>query len=311
MNCWILGAPNRRQQRTASTKLRPPPRYATGRPHRHRRFSAALAALALLALTACAAIEPLPARERVAVYDGQAVLVQMPPADRPVPAGGWPVMLFLHGLGERGTDIDRTRLRNTPPGAYPALGQLHDHTILVTPQMKPDWRAWDVDWVRASLDTALAGLPADRSRLMVTGLSVGGNATWDYLTRYPQEVAAAVGFAGAAPDSIVDPLVRPLTFRDDVALLTPEERSNAALATTPFLAVHCTDDAFIPYEQAARMIDALRSAGNMAADIVAVPDCAHASWPAYYLATATLTDAPAQTVYEWLLARAPAGDAEG
>ena len=169
-----------------------------------RRLRAVPAALAILALTACTATvdPPLPAGEIVVVHDGQPVLVQTPSADRPAPAQGWPVMLFLHGLGERGTNIDRTRLRNTPPGAYPDQPQLHDHVILVTPQMKPDWRAWDIDWARASLDTALAGLPADRSRLMVTGLSVGGSATWEFVSRYPQDVAAAVSFAGVAPESI-------------------------------------------------------------------------------------------------------------
>ena len=262
----------------------------------------------MLALTACTATvdPPLPAGEVVVIHDGQSVLVQMPSADLSAPPRGWPVMLFLHGLGERGTNIDRTRLRNTPPGAYPAQPQLHEHVILVTPQMKQGWRAWDIDWVRASLETALDGLPADRSQFMVTGLSVGGSATWEFVSRYPQEVAAAVSFAGVAPESIVDPLVRPLAFRDDVPLLTREERSNPALATTPFVAVHCTEDAFVPFDQAARMVDALRSVGNTAADIVAVADCAHASWPDYYLATATLTDDPAQTVYAWLLDRASA-----
>ena len=299
----ILGAHGRSRLPAAGTISNSP--TSCGHLRAHRRLAAIPAALAMLVLVGCTAIDPLQPREIVAVHDGQPVLVQMPPAGRPAPPGGWPVMLFLHGLGERGTNIDRTRLRNTPPGAYPVLRQLHDHAILVTPQMKPDWRVWDVDWVRAALDTALDGLPADRSRLVVTGLSVGGNATWAFVTRYPQEVAAAVSFAGVAPESIVDPLVRPLRFRDDVPLLTREQRSNPALATTPFLAVHCTDDAFIPYDQAERMIEALRSVGNTVADILAVPDCAHASWPNYYLATATLAAAPGQTVYAWLLDRAP------
>ena len=56
-----------------------------------------------------------------------------------------------------------------------------------------------------------------------------------------------------------------------------------------------------------RMIEALRSAGNTDAAILAVPDCAHASWPDYYLATATVTADPDQTVYTWLLDRAPVG----
>ena len=296
------GAHGRHRLHAAGTVSKPP-RFC-GRLFGYRRLAAVPVALTMLVLVGCTAIDPSQPREIVAVHDGQPVLVQMPPAGRSAPPGGWPVMLFLHGLGERGTNIDRTRLRNTPPGAYPVLRQLHERAILVTPQMKPEWRAWDVDWVRASLDTALDGLPADRSRLVVTGLSVGGNATWAFVTRYPQDVAAAVSFAGVAPESIVDPLVRPLRFRDDVPLLTREQRTNPALATTPFLAVHCTDDAFIPYAQAERMIEALRSVGNTVADIVAVPDCAHASWPSYYLATATLAPVPGQTVYAWLLDRA-------
>ena len=100
--------------------------------------------------------------------------------------------------------------------------------------------------------------------------------------------------------------MRPLAFHDDIPLLTREERSNPALATTPFIAVHCTEDAFVPFGQAERMVDALRSVGNTMADIVAVPDCAHASWPDYYLATTPLTDDPDRTVYAWLLDRASA-----
>ena len=262
-----------------------------------------LAVFALAALTGCATpAEPGPPREIVATYDGQPVLVQLPPADLAAPDGGWPVMLFLHGLGERGTEIDRVRHHNTPPGAYPNLPALHARVILVTPQMNPDWRQWDIDWVRAALDAVLDDQPADRTHLLVTGLSVGGNATWDFLTRYPEEVTAAASFAGVAPESIVDPLVRPLAFTDAVPLLTPAESANPALATTPFLDVHCVDDAHVPYDQAARMVDALQHIGHQTAAIVPVPDCLHGSWPDYYLATALLPGDPERSVYDWLLA---------
>src|SRR5436190_292915 len=117
-----------------------------------------------------------------------------------------PLILFLHGAGERGDD-NAAQLKNCMKQflkmqeKYPAF--------IVAPQC-PKGKKWnEVDWQAAShvtpekpsdpfasllplLDQLKKELPVDLKRLYVTGLSMGGYGTWDLITRLPDTFAAAV-----------------------------------------------------------------------------------------------------------------------
>ncbi|HID23219.1 MAG TPA: phospholipase, partial [Planctomycetaceae bacterium] len=82
----------------------------------------------------------------------------------------WPLLLFLHGAGERGTDLERVK-RHGPPKLI-AQGQSFPF-IVVSPQCEPDqW--WDPLKLTALLDEIVAHYKVDEDRVYVTGLSMGG-----------------------------------------------------------------------------------------------------------------------------------------
>jgi predicted peptidase len=104
----------------------------------------------------------------------------------------WPVILFLHGAGERGDDgyLQTTAGLGTAirrkPSAYPA--------IIVFPQVPTDstWIGLPGNVAIAALDKTLSEFSTDPDRVYLTGLSMGGNGTWNLAYRYPTRFAAIV-----------------------------------------------------------------------------------------------------------------------
>lgn len=119
----------------------------------------------------------------------------------------WPLVVFLHGAGERGDDVTKVALHGPPKQA--AAGKEFPF-ILVSPQCPADsW--WDVDTLQAMLDQVLEkhGENIDRDRIYVTGLSMGGGGSWEWISRDPNPFAAAAIVCGAAsrvPIRIKDPV---------------------------------------------------------------------------------------------------------
>jgi predicted peptidase len=157
----------------------------------------ALATLTLSqALVGCATIRPdMLAKgakaEEVVLKDGSTVqYMQYVPAG--YHGGKAPVLIFLHGSGEAGSDV--TRIMGPGPWAY-----ARDHAdfpfIILAPQQ---WRdeEWDPKKLKEWLDYAEAHIPADRHRLYLTGLSLGGGGAWDWGTSQPRRFAAIAPVSG-------------------------------------------------------------------------------------------------------------------
>lgn len=255
-------------------------------------------------LWALLASQTLMAREFIGVYDGQLYLIHSP-SDRKPPEGGWPILLFLHGYGERGHSLPKLRFSNTPAGVYDQIPDLHEQFVLITPQLPRGKRFWDPNWVRGLVKEALQYWDVNWSRLSVTGLSIGGTGVWDYVTTFPDEVHSAISFSGVARQSIVDPNSRPFEFDYEAPLLNDTQRQSEALANLPFVEFHCEEDVFVPFRAAARMIGALRRIGNRSAHIVPVPGCGHGAWVSYYSGQQNMPRRDGISVYEWLLTPEP------
>lgn len=118
------------------------------------------------------------------------------------PARKWPVILFLHGSGERGTDgVIQLRLGVGPyveahAKTFPAVVVFpqvpvtaEGHTTQATFQQADDI-------AMAALDHTLAEIRADSTRIYVTGLSMGAILTWQVLYSRPNFFAAAVPISG-------------------------------------------------------------------------------------------------------------------
>lgn len=239
-----------------------------------KRVLMAIAALASIAAAKAPSV-PLPPEgvqtPQPAPVGGYPYLVFVPKGYGTDTTQKWPLVIFLHGSGERGTDIDVVR-KNGPPKV------IAQHSgspfILVSPQLEigGDGSRWDT----AKLDALLADLRKryriDSTRIYLTGLSLGGYATWDWALKRPDLFAAIAPVAANSENQAADPCV---------------------LKDMPIWAFHGDqDDVVDPLQGFAivRAIDACK--GSVRPKMTIYPQTTHGSWePAY--------DDPA--LWRWLL----------
>lgn len=112
------------------------------------------------------------------------------------PERRWPVVLFLHGSGERGSD----GLKQSQVGIGGALRMMSERypAVVVMPQCATGQR-WDGDmaaFALAALDRTAAEFSGDPDRFYVTGLSMGGSGSWTLATAHPGKFAAVVSICG-------------------------------------------------------------------------------------------------------------------
>ena len=183
---------------------------------------------------------------------------------------GYPLLLFLHGIGERGNDLAKlkvygpTRICSNPENAakWPF--------ILVAPQC-PESHFWSAAQLRLLVEQICKSYPVDKSRVYVTGLSMGGFGTWSILASWPELVAAAAPICGGG-----DP------------------KSAQKMAKTPIWAFHGEKDPLVPCKMSEDMIAALKEAGNEDVKLTVYPNVGHDSWTKAY--------ADPQ-LYEWFLSK--------
>ena len=175
----------------------------------------------------------------------------------------WPLLLFLHGAGERGSDLQQVRRHG--PLAASAPDDLP--FVIVAPQCaEEEW--WLPDAVGALVDECREVYRIDESRMYATGISMGGTGVWDLAARRPGLFAAIAPVCGRAD---------PVRAR--------------ALRGVPVWAVHGAQDTVIPPEQSRTMVEAVRAAGGTAR-LTMLPDAGHDAWSSTY----TKSD-----IYDWLL----------
>ena len=110
----------------------------------------------------------------------------------------------MHGSGQRGSD-NLAQVTQTSSILYPLLERREEYPcVVIAPQCPADgW--WDAAQIMALLEHAKKEQPVDAARIYVTGLSMGGFATWELLAEYPDYFAAAAPICGGA-----DPEIAPL-----------------------------------------------------------------------------------------------------
>ncbi len=201
-----------------------------------------------------------------------------------------PVILFLHGSGERGNDNQA----QVPVGIGAYVRQHMDDfpAIVVFPQAPAD-SEWNqvADVVFAQLDAATREFGGDTDRTYLTGLSMGGFGTWDYALREPGRFAALVPVCGGLvierrPSMNVAAVAR----ADD-----PYAAAAARLKNVPSWIFHGAKDDLVPPEYSRRMHAALRDAGAKDAHYTEFPDANHNSWDPAYQHTPEL--------WQWLFAQ--------
>jgi predicted peptidase len=107
-------------------------------------------------------------------------------------AAKWPLVLFLHGSGERGDDIEKVKIHGPPK----LVSQGKEFPFMVVSPQCPTGSRWNADELASLVDELAGQYRVDRQRLYVTGLSMGGSGTWSLVSAYPDKFAAAMPLCG-------------------------------------------------------------------------------------------------------------------
>lgn len=175
----------------------------------------------------------------------------------------WPLMLFLHGAGERGDDVENVK-KHGPPKLIEADKEFP--CIVVSPQCpKRQW--WNAQELMLLIKDIEKHYRVDPKRIYVTGLSMGGYGTWALAAEYPDYFAAIMPICGGGdPDGV------------------------SKIADMPIWVFHGEADQTVTIEKSEEMVNALKAAGSEVI-FTRYPDAGHGSWTRTY-------DNP--KVYEWL-----------
>jgi predicted peptidase len=138
----------------------------------------------------------------------------------------YPVIVFLHGLGEQGSETDPNILRNkmSAHGPFKRVNQGRHFPALMFAPQSAGW--WDSAWIKSFMIWIENNYRIDKSRIYLTGPSMGGGGTWDYMRYDPTRLAAAIPVCGA-----------------DWANNSGAERS--ALKAVPHYSIHNIDDGIV------------------------------------------------------------------
>ncbi|GAB3103981.1 carboxylesterase family protein [Lysobacter terrae] len=244
----------------------------------------ALFATCLIALTgACATpiSEPVMGTfvERELVFQGTAHRYQVFVPSTSAAGRTPPVILFLHGTGERGSDGEKPVRVGLGPHV---LAHRADFPAIVVFPQAPDDRDWNGDTATmalAMLDRATDEFHGDRDRVYLTGLSMGGYGTWELALREPHRFAALVPICGALlppREERTTLFVTPLAGSAD-----PYGTLAKALHHIPMWIFHGAKDDLVPPDDDRRTYAALKAAGG---DVryTEFPDANHNAWDPTY-----------------------------
>ena len=185
----------------------------------------------------------------------------------------YPLVLFLHGAGERGDDNTKQLVHGTKDFAKEENRRKYPCFVLA-PQC-PTGKKWsEVDWsaethkqpeesislelTRELIAALQKQFRIDANRLYVTGLSMGGYGTWDMISRTPDFFAAAAPICGGADETQADRVTK-----------------------LPIWAFHGDKDTAVKPERSRRMIAAIEKAGGKP-KYTEYPGVGHDSWSRTY-----------------------------
>ncbi len=178
----------------------------------------------------------------------------------------WPLILFLHGAGERGDDLELVKKHGPPK----MVDQDPDFPfIVISPQCPKDsWWTQELNELTALLDEIESKYNVDKTRIYLTGLSMGGFGSWALAIKQPDRFAAVVPICGGG-----------------------EKFLAGRLKNVPIWAFHGAKDKAVPVQKSKEMVQAVNNAGGKA-KLTIYPEAEHDSWTQTY-------DNP--ELYDWLL----------
>ncbi|MEM9346346.1 MAG: prolyl oligopeptidase family serine peptidase [Planctomycetota bacterium] len=168
-----------------------------------------------------------------------------------------PLLLFLHGAGERGEDLEQVKKHGPPK----MVEQGHDFgTIVVSPQCpEGTWWTEHTGVLLALIDKVEKEHNVDKGRIYVTGLSMGGYGTFALTAKAPERFAAAVPICGGGT-------------RDQAKILSK----------LPMWVFHGDADKVIPVDESTRMVKAMNQINGEHAKLTIYEGVGHNSWDRAY-----------------------------
>ena len=181
------------------------------------------------------------------------------------PAGAkrWPLVMFLHGAGERGTNLAKVAVHGPPK----FLKDRPDFPFVVVSPQCPAGEVWSDETLLALLDDVLARHAVDAGRVYLTGLSMGGYGTWSLATRAPSRFAAVAPICGGG---------------ETIRVLLPAPGQGGALKTLGVWAFHGGKDTVVAPDESQRMVSAFKAAGCKDIQLTVYPEAGHDSWTETY-----------------------------
>jgi predicted peptidase len=187
------------------------------------------------------------------------------------PAGPrWPLIFFLHGAAERGSNL-RVVKRHGPPKFLDRRPEFP--FIVVSPQCPTDTR-WSLEVLEPLLADVITRYAVDPDRVYGTGLSMGGFGTWGLAIADPTRFAAIAPVCGGGAPALV-----------------------CAIRHLPVWAFHGAKDEVVPLQRSVEMVEALKACGGDVRFTV-YPEAKHDSWTATYANP---------ELYSWFLAHRRTG----
>jgi predicted peptidase len=204
-------------------------------------------------------------------------LLYLPQGHGDDPEKRWPLILFLHGMGERGDDLELVKKHGPPkmlagPGVADAIWSTE--FVVVSPQCPVDsfWPA-QTPALDALLEEILGGYAIDTKRVYLTGLSMGGYGTWHLAVEYPERFAAIAPICGGG------------------MFYAGMPGKVGALVDVPVWVFHGGRDRVVGVAESADLVYALQNVGGDVRFTV-YPDAEHDSWTRTYANP---------DLYEWFL----------
>ena len=176
----------------------------------------------------------------------------------------WPLVLFLHGAGERGDDLELVKVHGPPK----LIAEGKDFPFIVVSPQCPKERWWEPIELTALLDQIVKTQKVDEDRICVTGLSMGGFGSWRLAAYTPHRFAAIAPICGGG-----------------------ETYWTRRFPHLPVWVFHGAKDTGVPLERSQEMVDALKKAGGEP-KLTVYPEVGHDSWTETY-------NNP--KFYEWLM----------
>ena len=167
----------------------------------------------------------------------------------------WPLILFLHGSGERGSDIELV----TKHGIPKIVKEKPDFPFIALSPQCPEGTIWRTETVSALLDDIEQEYRVDKNRIYLTGLSMGGFGTWELACKEPNRFAAIAPICGGG-----NSFLAVWNLKDQ-----------------PVWVFHGKKDSVVPVENSDVMVNALKKM-NPNIKYTVYPEADHDSWTETY-----------------------------